>query len=532
MRLNRILTGMACMLLLAGIGSAVELFGGNTVLVAHGAGGSTGGPYLSSTANDLELGVQAHAWVVHGPIGDASAAFNGSGSVSRFQNLTTPSATTGFLQAVSYSGRVQTKVNKTVADSGTVDAAANVYARSSAYGTNDADASAGGSASIYNSIDSDVTGTADAVARGSASYSSEYINKSMPVSTTSIKATGGVSGENYLTAQNKKNTGNGAVNGSGSIYTDSIASANKALGSYTDSYLFAYFHADSGAKNSANTISGFVNATKASSYAWDTNRMNNIQPSSTNYNAYSGVAGVLDGVAKAFENKDSVTTSARIDASASHDATDFVARSSATADTNAVRLGDNNATRVEGSVFISNAISDSITQGRLGAKALNAESSFKTLGSTTASGAGDNIGAGIFLSNKTSRTGFGTHAAYTQSAIWDDNSKQFGLLTGFEVVNNGQNFTTHIGDTGAIGTVLTIMNNAKPLLNATYGTMVNSTNMGTQKNWNWYASTNGVLNQGGVIDVPQFVSSGTTPLDSQTYILRQYTRAFDTSNPG
>ena len=539
MRLNRILTGLACMLLLAGIGAAVELFGGSEIMVANGAGGAAGGPYLILDSNNLELGVDAHAWANKGTgtgtTGDASAAFNGSGFVSNFRNLTNPGASVGFLQAVSYSGRVQAKVNKTVASPGTIDAYSLVYAKSNAQGTNDADALAAGQAEIFTSIGRhndrrfNATGTAAAVARGSASYSTEYIN-----GTTTIKATGEVGGETFLTAENKKNTGgSGNTSGEAGIFTSSSASAIQATGSRSYSELHAQFNASSGLKGSANTITGFVNATKAYGFAWDTNRTS-IAPNNTNYNVYSNVAGVLNGDAKAFENKDRANTTASINAEAIHKVTQFDAISSARATTLARRLGDNNTTRVEGSAFINNAAAQSITQGRLGAptakKDLTATSSFKTLGSSTPSGAGDNIGGGIFLSNKTSTSGFSTNAAYTQSAKWNNALTRFDLATNFNVVNNGMNFSTNVGDIGAIGTVMTIMNNSN-LLSAAYGTTVTSTNMASQKNWNWYASTNGVLNQGGVIDAPTFVVTGTTPIDSQTYIGRQYTRTFATSNP-
>jgi hypothetical protein len=567
MRLNRILTGLACMLLLAGIGAAVELFGGNTVNVANNAGGAAGGPYISldnalPNQRNLELGVEARAWVTGSGAGNASAAFNGSGSASAFRNTTTQgianSDSRGFLQTVSYSGRVQTKAVKTSTTAGTIDTYAVVYANSTAAGSANAkatneNATVAGEAGIFTSIGRhnfadktdrqfNATGTATAVASGSASDSTEYINKSQTASsgasvrTTSVKATGEVSGETYLTAENKKNTfgkDSGNTSGEASIYTTSSASAVEATGSRSYSELYAEFNASSGVKDSANTINGFVNATKANSYAWDTNRTSTLN--STNYNAYSNVIGVLNGGAKAFEAKDRANTTAKIVAEAIHKRTTFNASGNASTTTEARRLGENNATRVEGTAFVNNAVSNSITQGRLGAttatkKNLKAESSFKTLGSLTANGAGDNIGGGIFLSNLTSTAGFSTNSAYTQKAVWDNNLKQFGLTTDFKVVNKGMNFSTNVGDTGAIGTVLTIMNNSK-LLSDNYGTRVNSTNMATQKNWNWYASTNGVLNQGGVIDAPTFVATGTTPINSQTYVGRVYTRQFDTSNP-
>jgi hypothetical protein len=535
MRLNRIFTALACIFLLAGISAAVELFGGNEVLVANGAGGATGGPFLILDTNNLELGVDAHAWVAEGEdegeIGNASAAFNGSGSVSIFRDLENDGDNdgTGVIQAVYYNGRVQAMANKTVANPGTIDASSEVYASSQAYGDDDEDAEVYGDAGIHSAIDGfDATGTAAAVARGTAGYRTEFINKTAPVLSTSIKATGELSGETYMTAENKRNIGESVTYGRANMYTQSIA-AQDSSSSY--SVLNANFDAGSAAKNSANTISGFVNATKAASYAWDSNRTSSM-PSSTNYNAYTNVAGVLLGGAKAFEEGDEVDVSAYLSASSSHGVTAFNAHSHADTQTYARKLGDNNRThRVEGSVFINNAAADSITQGRLGTKALKAESSFKTLGSTTGSGAGDNIGAGIFLSNLTDEDGVGTAGSYDQDANWDNSAEVFGLTTDFKVVNSGMDFSTDALDTGAIGTVMTIMNNAKPLLNATYGTRVNSTNMANQKNWNWYASTNGVLNQGGVIDVPTFATTGTTPVDTQSYVGRTYTREFQTSNP-
>jgi len=65
MRRNGIIIALACMTFLAGIGAAVELFGGNEVQYQGTSGGAAGGPFVTSTGdtthNHLELGVEAYA---------------------------------------------------------------------------------------------------------------------------------------------------------------------------------------------------------------------------------------------------------------------------------------------------------------------------------------------------------------------------------------------------------------------------------------------------------------------------------------
>ena len=130
MRRYGILIAFACITFLAGIGAAVELFGGNDVQFSDGSGGASGGPWVSQSSNNLELGVNAYAWATEGSKGNGSAAFTGSGSVTTFANLTDGDDARGFIQSVNYTGRVQATVSKT-SDEGEASAQAGVFAETS-----------------------------------------------------------------------------------------------------------------------------------------------------------------------------------------------------------------------------------------------------------------------------------------------------------------------------------------------------------------------------------------------------------------
>ena len=611
MRFNRILTGLTCMILLAGIGAAVEVLGGNLVYAATGSGGAAGGPYVTSADNSLagvttrvlDVGVIARAWAGNktsgtgGGSGTASATFTGSGSASKLGNLTygydQNTSLNDFLQTASWSGTVTAEVNKTSIDKRTIDAWAEISASSiGTGGLKFADNIAGknieayGDAWIFTSIGRHVddgsytppggkegksadkrfnaTGTATARATGSASYSTEYLSntsKDLVVSLTNtratlIKATGEVSGETYLTAENKANTDpynkHNGTSGEAYIYTSSKAQFGKGAPVATNqslSELYAKFNASSLTTGSANIISGFVNATKATSTAWDANRTANA-PSSTNYNVYTNVNGVLEGKAKAYEKWDRVNTTAYIFAEAKHALGDTTkaagyvldATSGAKVTTQAWGHTNNTTKGVEGSAFINNAVADSIAQGRVGKTTtkndVKGESSFKTLGSLTPSGAGDNIGGGIYLTHQTrakpdlnQKGGFNTTATYNQSAAWDNGNTRFKLTTDFNVTNHGLNYTTLAANTGSIGTVMTIKANKMPLVRGTKGTTVASTNITSQKNWNWWAPTNSNSNNGGVFDYPVFDASGVVITNSTIFTRPTFTRKFVTSNP-
>jgi hypothetical protein len=530
---NGIIIALACLTFLAGVGAAVELFGGNTVQYAYGNGASQGGAYATSSPTSLDLGVKALAWATDGATGNGSAAFTGTGRVTQFTNITNPSDPRGFNQTVYYTGRVQAKVDKT-STQGTASAFAQVDASttvSKTAGQNDAKVS--GNAYIWTTIGDqngnfNGAGTAVADATGSAGYSAQYINKSdKNVRTTDVKTEGSVAGETYLTAMNQKFTGANS-NTFGDKYIDTNSWANENQGSYSESKIYSQLGVTNGATKTKSTISGFANATDAHSYAWDTNRTN-IVPDQTNYNVYTKATGNLSEGAKAYENGDVVNTLAYLTSIANHrynaaDPLAFKVSSEMYTRVAAIRAIDNNTYRVEGTEFIDNGVSDSIAQGKLGTKAVNAESNIKTLTG------GDDVGAGIFLSNKTSNLGFNSTAHYSQNAYWDNANKRFGLLTYYKMDNYGLNYTANTYDTGAIGVRMNILRTGKNL-NANYGTTNSYTDIPTQKNWNWYGATIGSLNQGETISARSFAPSGQDTVNSQTYTMRHYTRELDTSNP-
>jgi hypothetical protein len=539
---NAIIIALACLTFLAGVGAAVELFGGNTVQYAYGNGASQGGAYAISNPASVSIGVKALAWATDGNTGNGSAAFTGKGIVTKFTNLTTGSSDPrGFNQTVWYTGRVQAKVNKTSA-LGTASAYAEVNAQTSVLKTAGQDNSdVYGSAYIWSNIGYNDNiggislprfngaGTAVADATGSAGYNAQYVNKSdSHVRTTDVMTEGSVAGESYLNAMNQKFTGANS-NTYGSKYIETSSWANENQGSSSASEIFSQLNVTNGAATKTqSTISGFANATDAHSYAWDTNRTN-IKPDLTNYNVYSKATGNLSEGAKAYENGDIVKTLAYLTSGADHrynptDPLAFKVSSEMLTKVTAIRAIDNHTYRAEGTEFIDNGVSDSIVQGKLGTKALNAESNVKTLTG------GYDVGAGIFLSNATSKYGFNSTADYKQNAYWDNANKRFGLVTYYRMDNYGLNYTSNTYDTGAIGVRMNILRNGKNL-NASYGTNTYFTDIPTMQNWNWYGANIGSLNQGETFSVRSFQPSGQDTVNSQIYTSRHYTRELDILNP-
>ena len=219
MRRNGILIAFACITFLAGIGAAVELFGGNDVQFSDGSGGASGGPFLYQDSDDtfsnLALGVSAYAWADDGSKGNGSAAFTGSGSVTNFMNLTDDEDARGFIQSVNYTGRVQATVSKTSID-GEASAAAEVGASTFASKSEVDDEYVSGRAGLFTSIgdsefmdendeDFNGMGTATAVASGSAHYDAQYISQSdQNGRNASVKVSGNARGDAYINAENKK----------------------------------------------------------------------------------------------------------------------------------------------------------------------------------------------------------------------------------------------------------------------------------------------------------------------------------------
>jgi hypothetical protein len=546
MRRNGILIALACITFLAGISAAVELYGGNDVQFSDGTGGASGGPWVwensGSTYNYLELGVYAQAWADEDGKGNGSAAFTGSGSVTNFQNLADPEDGRGFIQSVNYTGRVQAKVSKT-SEEGEAYAVAEVYADTYA-SKYDADAEyVDGNAGLYTSIghgfmtgDQEFMtadgyggfngmGTATAVASGSAGYDAQYINKSDKTGrSTSIKISGSSLGDAYMTAENKKFLGEGeGTNGEASMRT--YSNAQNGSGSYSDSSIDIGVDASNGADKGPSSISGYVNDIKSESYAWDTNRTG--KPDSTNYNVYTRATGNLSAEAKTFEKGDAVEVSSYESSTATHFDTAIIAGSEMSSDVAAWRKINNNAHRVEGETFIDNGYTIGVVQGHLGNKLAAAESNIRTLNG------GDNVGAGIFLSNKTSEFGFNASTEYSQAADWNNTAKRFELKTNFKQDNFGLNFTA-TNDTGAMGVRMNILSTGKKL-NALYGAGSNWTEYYTdipqQKSWNWYGAKIGTLNHGETFSKETFKPSGQETVNSTTYVQRHFTRELDTSNP-
>jgi len=529
-RSNSILVAFACITFLAGIGAAVELFGGSDVQYSDGTGGASGGPYVyqssSPTSSVLELGVKAHAWAADGGKGNGTAAFTGSGSVTNFKNLTgVDSAGRGFIQEVNYTGRVQATISKTSTE-GTADADAEIYARTEAEKSTANDEQVEGKAGISNSIELSGKGTATSVASGTAGYNAQYINKSDKNGrTTSVKTSGIASGDAYMTATNQKYIGAGNTT-SGYAEFDTWSMAENNSGSMSSSDMDVSVHTQNGAKKSVSTISGSVNATKSESYAWDTNRTR--APDSKNYNVYTNASGKLSAGAKAYEDGDIVNAYAGVDTFAKHGTTTFKAESSMYTSVDAKRYNNNSTYRVEGTAFINDANLWAINEGYLGSKFLASESNIKTLNG------GDNVGAGIFLSNRTSRWGFNATNDYSQKAVWDDVNKRFIMMTNFKMDNYGLNYTANTADTGAIGVRMNILGTGKKL-NALYGSGTTWTEFYTdipqQNSWNWYGANMGTLNQGGHFDTETFKPSGQEVVNSTIYVQRHFTRELDTSNP-
>ena len=539
MRLSGILIAFACIAFLAGISAAVELFGGNDVQFSDGTGGASGGPFVQKDSGEghsnLALGVSAYAWADDEGKGNGSAAFTGSGSVTNFMNLTGDEADgRGFIQSVNYTGRVQAKVSKTSID-GEASAAAEVYASTHASKTEADDEYVSGNANIFTAIgdtefmgrgeDFNGTGTATSVASGSANYDSQYINQADKNGrNASVKISGNARGDAYLTAENKKFLGDdGSTDGYASMGT--FSQAGNQSGSYSSSGAGIGVFSENDANNGPNSISGYVNDVKSESYAWDTNRTG--KPDSTNYNAYSRATGNLSAQAKTFEKGDRVQASSDESSFATHLGTALLAGSGMNSDVAAWRKIDNNAHRVEGETFIDNGYTIGVVQGHIGNKLAAAESNIRTLNG------GDNVGAGIFLSNKTSKFGFNATAEYNQEAFWNNTAKRFELRTYFRQDNFGLNYTT-TNDTGAMGVRMNILSTGKKL-NALYGAGSNWTEYYTdipqQKSWNWYGARIGTLNQGETFSKETFKPSGQETVNSTTYVQRHFTRDLDTSNP-
>ena len=196
-------------------------------------------------------------------------------------------------------------------------------------------------------------------------------------------------------------------------------------------------------------------------------------------------------------------------------------------DVAAWRKINNNAHRVEGETFIDNGYTIGVVQGHLGNNLAAAESNIRTLSG------GDNVGAGIFLSNMTSKFGFNASTEYDQGAIWNNTAKRFELTTNFMQDNFGLNFTA-TNDTGAMGVRMNILSTGKKL-NALYGAGSNWTEYYTdipqQKSWNWYGAKIGTLNQGETFNKETFKPSGQETVNSTTYVQRHFIRELDTSNP-
>ena len=427
---------------------------------------------------------------------------------------------------------MQATVSKTSED-GEASAFAEVFADTTALKTEANDEFITGEANIEASIGDDTPveedfngkGTATAVASGSAGYSAEYIRQSDETGRTpSVKISGTARGDAYLTAENKKFLGDDeSTNGDASMGTSS--NAENGSGSFSTSGIGIGVDASNGADNGPSSISGYVNDVKSESYAWDTNRTG--KPDNTNYNVYSRATGNLSAEAKTFEDGDAVDASSNEYSAATHLDTAFFASSDMDSNVAAWRKINNNVHRVEGETFIDNGYTIGVVQGHLGNKLAAAESNIRTLNG------GDNVGAGIFLSNKTSEFGFNASTEYSQEAAWNNTAKRFDLTTNFRQDNFGLNYTT-TNDTGAMGVRMNILSTGKKL-NALYGAGSNWTEYYTdipqQKSWNWYGAKIGTLNHGETFGMETYKPSGQETVNSTTYVLRHFTRELDTSNP-
>ena len=222
-----------------------------------------------------------------------------------------------------------------------------------------------------------------------------------------------------MTAENKKYLGDGN-NADGTASINTISSARNNTGSSSFSHLNINTNVENGANKGTSTISGYANAVNSESYAWDTNRTG--KPDNTNYNVYTKAIGNLSAEAKTYENGDEVHDSSDESSSALHGGSVFLVSSRMNSDVEAWRKINNNAHRVEGTTFIDNGYTIGVTQGHLGNKLAAAESNIRTLSG------GDNVGAGIFLSNKTSIYGFNASNEYSQDALWNNTGKKFELM--------------------------------------------------------------------------------------------------------